>query len=309
MSSLETLKRGGKTYLYLVRSLRLNGKSRKVKLYLGLTTPSPKELKQKEALLDVKIEELKASQDSLLRLLTPEQLKRLKSIKSSNKAVEDLKQLRDKSSFYEWFVTKFTYDTNAIEGGTLTEKEVSTILFEEVISKESNLRDVSEARNHKKAFDYMLSELEKGRELDLKLSLKLHEILMKDTLPSAGRIRDVQVYIRGVELVPPKPSDVLPQLKQLFKWYSKNRKKYHPVILAGYFHCAFEAIHPFRDGNGRTGRLLLNFTLLKNSFPPVDIRNKKKIEYYLALQEAEKGNLKTFVDLLYDYLVQDYTLE
>ncbi len=85
-------------------------------------------------------------------------------------------------------------------------------------------------------------------------------------------------------------------------WYKRNKKKYHPVILASYFHATFESIHPFTDFNGRTGRLLLNFILLKNGFPAIDMKNKDKLKYYEALYKAQKGNLKLLVSLVMKYL-------
>ena len=93
------------------------------------------------------------------------------------------------------------------------------------------------------------------------------------------------------------------EFKKLMKWHAKNKNRYHPVILAAYFHSAFESIHPFRDGNGRTGRLILNFMLRKYGFPMIDIKNKDKERYYKSLYESQKNhNLRPLAEMVIDYL-------
>jgi len=118
-----------------------------------------------------------------------------------------------------------------------------------------------------------------------------------------GKYRGLQVYLRGVEWLPPKPKDVSGEMTSLLSWYSKSKNKLHPLILAAYFHSAFETIHPFVDGNGRVGRLLINFILHKKEFPMLNIPNKIKHEYYSALEESRhSGNLKILVDFLFKLL-------
>jgi Fic family protein len=118
----------------------------------------------------------------------------------------------------------------------------------------------------------------------------------------SGVFRKIQVFIRGVDVVPPRPEEVEGQFKELMLWYRGNKRRYHPVVVAAYTHTAFEGIHPFVDYNGRVGRLLLNFILLKHGFPPIAIAYRRRAEYYAALRAAVKGNLKPFVRLLYNYL-------
>ena len=103
--------------------------------------------------------------------------------------------------------------------------------------------------------------------------------------------------------IPPKPELIPLEFSKLMKWYNKNKKRYNTVVVASYFHTAFEGIHPFVDFNGRTGRLLLNFILLKNRFPAIDIRNRNRIEYHKAIKYAIKeSNLKPFVNLVIEYI-------
>ena len=112
-----------------------------------------------------------------------------------------------------------------------------------------------------------------------------------------GRYRKVQVFIG--RSIPPVPAEVPKKMASLLRWYSKNKKTLHPLVLASYFHTEFEKIHPFIDGNGRVGRLLMNFILHENKYPMINIPKKRKFKYYEVLQEAQyKGNLKPFVDFL-----------
>jgi Fic family protein len=178
-------------------------------------------------------------------------------------------------------------------------------LFENRAPSQKSLKEINEILNHKKAFDYLLGYKE---DVNKKLILKLHEFIIKDTLKphlvnQTGIYRTLQVYIKGTSWMPPKPEDVPGEVSNLLNWYSRNKGNLHPLILASYFHVAFETIHPFVDGNGRTGRLLMNFILHKNRFPMINIPNLKKTRYYNCLEEAQvKGNLEPFVKFLLELL-------
>jgi Fic family protein len=134
--------------------------------------------------------------------------------------------------------------------------------------------------------------------------LNIHKKLMHNILwNAAGRLRDVDVYIRGVDMLPPPHFRVEEEFRKLMEWHNKNRRKYNTVITAAFFHSAFEAIHPFRDGNGRTGRLILNFMLRRAGLPMIDIKNRDRERYYKSLYEAQKKhNLRPLVELIIDYL-------
>jgi Fic family protein len=114
-----------------------------------------------------------------------------------------------------------------------------------------------------------------------------------------GRYRKVQVFIRGVEWVPAAPDDVPADMTALISWYSRNREMLHPLVLAVYFHVGFETIHPFVDGNGRVGRLLMNFILHKFEYPMVNIPNVSKNRYYDVLSRAQvDGELRPFIEFV-----------
>ena len=143
------------------------------------------------------------------------------------------------------------------------------------------------------------------------LILKIHKLVVQNTLrpdlkDQIGKYRTLQVYIRGTNWLPLKPGEVPKEMGYLLSWYSKNKKKLHPLILAAYFHSAFETIHPFVDGNGRVGRLLMNLILYKNKYPMVNIPNKKKYKYYKALESSQlNGDLMPLVKFLFDILKKE----
>ena len=201
----------------------------------------------------------------------------------------------------ETFVSKFTYDSNAIEGNTLTLQETSQLLFDKIVPVSKLLREVNEALNHKEAFDYALHYKE---DITKKFICDVHKKVVKETLkpelaPQIGKYRTIQVFIRGVEWTPIKPSEVPNEMKSLLAWYSRAKKKLHPLVVAAYFHVGFETVHPFVDGNGRVGRLLMNYILHKNKYPMINIPNSIKNRYYSALHSAQvKGDLRPFVELL-----------
>jgi Fic family protein len=287
MPYTEIQKRNEKKYFYRVQSLRKGNKVTKKRIYLGVNLDKNQiNKKEKEADIELLL---------LSTLLSDEQIKRLNELKSKRSELS-----------YEAFISLFTYDSTNIEGNTFTLQETAQLLFEGITPRKS-LREINEIINHKKAFDYLLN---KKSDINKKLILKLHELVTKNTLKKEveeqlGTYRTVQVYIRGVEWLPSKPEEVSSEMSKLFSWYSKNKNKLHPLILAAYFHITFEMIHPFVDGNGRVGRLLINFILYKNGFPMVNIPNKIKYKYYDTLEKAQtKGNLKPFVDLLYKLIIE-----
>lgn len=294
MTYTEIQVRGGKTYYYRVRSVRKDGRVGKERVYLGVNL-AKKELAKKEREADRELRVLGA-------ILTKEEETFLRGVRKAF-----LKEPRATfDNRYEAFVSLFTYDSNAIEGNTLTLDETSQLLFDGLVPAKS-LREVNEALNHKRAFDHLLTY--RG-DITKRLICQLHEIVVKDTLPKelssqAGRYRDVQVYIRGVEWVPARPGAVPQDMKVLLEWYAKNKKRINPVVATAYFHTAFELIHPFVDGNGRVGRLLMNFILRKNGYPMINLPNRRKRDYYAALHKGQvDGDLRPFIELIMDVYKQ-----
>ena len=292
MAYTEIKKKKGKTYFYRVKSVRKGKSVGKKRIYLGVNLGKNKLSKsEKEADKELML---------LSTLLTDNEIHELEKIRK-----EYLRQPKENlENRYETFVSLFTYDSTNIEGNTLTLQETSQLLFEGITPRKS-LREINEILNHKEAFDYILKY--KG-EVNKKFLLKLHELIAKNTLKpelkkQIGKYRELQVYIRGTNWLPPKPQKVPREIKYLLSWYSKNKKKLHPLIVCAYFHSAFETIHPFIDGNGRVGRILINFMLHKNKYPMINIPNKKKHIYYKVLGSSQvEGNLRPLIKFLLDLL-------
>ena len=296
MTYTEVQERHGKKYFYRVKSIRKGDKITKKRKYLGVDL-NTKELKKLEKNADEIINE------SLNKLLTDKEKKYLEETKKKYKALS-------KANFenrYESFLAQFTYDSNAIEGNTLTLQETSFVLFENRTPKGKSLREINEALNHKEAFDYILSY---KKDITKDFICKIQKKVVKDTLrkdleSQIGIYRNLQVFVRGANFTPPKPKNAKNEMKNLMRWYSTNKNKLHPLILAAYFHLAFESIHPFVDGNGRTGRLLLNFILYKHNYPMISIPKTKKLDYYNHLDKGRENNLRPFVKFLYSLLIKE----
>jgi Fic family protein len=303
---VEVQKKGNARYYYLVENLRLKPRGwKKVRVYLGknLKEHELEKIKRKKTPEILrKFDNIRKSVDPLLVLISRNELQKLENIRNSyKKRVKKMDKLQYQN-YYENFLTQFTYDTNAIEGSTVTLQETAMILFDKIVPEGKSIREINEVQNHKDAFDYMISY--KG-EISKAFVLRLHKMLMHNILwKYAGKFRNVQIYVRGADFIPAKPQDVEKEFKRLMLWYRSNKKKYHPVVVAAYFHHVFESIHPFRDGNGRVGRLLLNFILRKNMFPMLDIKYKNRSEYYKALQHANNKNLRPFVEIIINCLME-----
>jgi len=294
----EIKEKDGKKYYYRVLSVRKKGKVTKKRIYLGANLEK-KELSGKEKTADKELMLLST-------LLNEKEKKELGQIKK--KYLRLPKENRDNR--YESFVSLFTYDSTNIEGNTLTLQETSQLLFENITPRKS-LREINEVINHKKSFDFIIKE---NKKISKELILQLHKLVVQNTLRTElknqiGKYRTLQVYIRGTKWLPPKPNNVSKEMASLLSWYSKNKKKLHPIILASYFHSAFETIHPFVDGNGRVGRLLMNLILHKHNFPMINIPNKEKYKYYKALEASQlEGDLRPLVKLLLGFLKKEEIL-
>lgn len=287
MAYTEIKEKNGKKYYYRVKSIKDAKKVKKERVYLGAGL-NRERLKKKENEADKKLNIFNI-------ILTKEEKDFLKKIKK-----DFLKEPKENyENRYEAFCSLFTHDSTGIEGNTLTLSETSFLLFEGITPKEKPLREIHEVINHKKAFDYVLGY---EGEITKEFILELHKLVMlntlsRDLISQIGRYRTVQVFVG--RSVPPKPQDVPDKMAGLLRWHSTNKKILHPLVLASYFHTEFERVHPFVDGNGRVGRLLMNFILHKNKYPMINIPKKKRFRYYEVLQEAHyKNNLRAFVKFL-----------
>ncbi|MBS3090794.1 Fic family protein [Candidatus Pacearchaeota archaeon] len=290
----------GRVKNYLAHSFREGGKVHKIRKYLGadLNSQILKERVEKaRQLILEEINQYKIIKDPLQTPLSNEEIELVENLE----AVGELKVFHLSKRQWELFSELFTYSTNAIEGSELDRLEVKEILEKDKWPKKSK-EDIAEAYGVNEAIQYIRNTKE---HLSLNLIKELHEIVFRNSRNFAGyfRMRGEEVVVRdglGNVIHHGAPqSRVLTLLNELVEWYSKNRKKYPALILAAVVHNQFENIHPFRDGNGRVGRLLLNNILIKNGLPPLNIDFNNRKDYYHALQEYEKNhNLKPTIDLL-----------
>ena len=286
-------KEGKKEYFYLTKNIRINSnKWKKIRVYIGDKKPTKLEIKKFTEQIEKKVkkEGLIKSEYSYISNCDAEILQDLKQSYKNwlKKTPGSLKK-----KLYDDFVIRFTYNTNAIEGNRLTLRQTALILKDRVIPSGILASDYHEAVNGKACLEFLKSY--KG-ELNNKFLEKVNEILTKDTdVVYGGRIRFFNVGIIGSNHVPPKHKDVKKHLLNMYKWYSANKKKLHPFELATMIHAKLTWIHPFEDGNGRSARAILNWLLIKQDYPMFFIPFKKREEYYLTLECADKEDNNKYV--------------
>lgn len=183
----------------------------------------------------------------------------------------ELKRLRDE------FLVEFTYNSNAIEGNTLTLRETALVLEGVTIDKKP-LKDHLEAVGHRDAFLYVQRLVAENAPISEKIIKEVHSLVLMDRPEDKGVYRRIPVRIMGAYLEPPQPWLVPEQMEHLVAGLEKNRR--HPIESAAHFHLELEGVHPFVDGNGRTGRLILNLMLMQRGYPPVDVKFADKKRYY-----------------------------
>ncbi|MFH1638565.1 MAG: Fic family protein [Candidatus Woesearchaeota archaeon] len=192
----------------------------------------------------------------------------------------------------ETFMINFAVNSTSIEGNTITLKQAHSLFKEDIIPKNKTLREVHDLTNTKEAWEFV----NKDFSLSLDYIEKVHDILLKNIDKRKGyRAHDIRIF--GQPFKPSPARYVRADMKLLLEWYKKS--KMHPLALAAFFHHKFENIHPFSDGNGRTGRILMNFILMSSGYPPLIISQRFRKEYLAALNEADKSLKKglTNVDM------------
>ncbi|MGI6766276.1 MAG: Fic family protein [Lentihominibacter sp.] len=204
--------------------------------------------------------------------------------------------------FKEEFTVEFTYNSNAIESNTLTLRETDLVLRGLVIDRKP-LKDHIEAVGHKEAFDYINELVKEKAPLSESIIKQIHYLVLADKRDDRGVYRKVPVRIMGAQHEPVQPYLIIPKMEQLLHEYAESSE--HIVTKIAKFHIEFEAIHPFIDGNGRTGRLLVNLELMKAGFPPIDIKYTDRLTYYKAFDDYHsKHSAKTMKNLFAGYINQ-----
>jgi Fic family protein len=185
------------------------------------------------------------------------------------------------------FLIEFAYNTTSIEGNTIKLQEAKKLLEEGKTPKNRTLREIYDLQNTEKVF---FNTIESKEEITHDFIINIHKNLLDNIDKRIGyRTQDVRVIKANFKSTPAPYVKI--DMDLLLKWYSKNKEKLHPLVLGEIFHHKFETIHPFMDGNGRTGRMLLNYILIKNNYPPIVIRNKNREKYLKAMRKADNSDL------------------
>ncbi len=194
---------------------------------------------------------------------------------------------------------EWTYNSNSIEGNTLSLRETQMVLQEGITIKGKSLREHFEAKNHEKAIDYLYKIVNESytlRSIDI---LSLHGLVLRSIEDdTAGRIRNGGVRITGANFVPPNANKVSDLLDELIDFINTNPLGLNDIELATVFHHKLVWIHPFFDGNGRTVRLAMNLLLMRKGFPPAIILKNDRKKYYEALNQANGGNYQKLTLLM-----------
>jgi len=208
----------------------------------------------------------------------------------------ELQRLQDE------FLVEFTYNSNAIEGNTLTLQETAMVL-EGVTIDQKPLKDHLEAVGHKDAFQYVQSLVSDSKAITEREIKQIHSLVLIDRPEDKGIYRRIPVKIMGAVHEPPQPYLIEPQMNELIRKNEQNKKAMHPIERIAKFHLNFEGVHPFVDGNGRTGRLVLNLDLMQNNYPPINVKFTNRKKYYQAFDAYYRnGDTGKMVELIAGYV-------
>ncbi len=311
MSSIDKVLIGDKVYFKFVKKLTFMGKKFVYKDHLGKGTVITKE---------------KYLSDNLDKIIKKELKFKLNFLESINKKLSDSEKLPEKieekaikinnlkeikrypKPIDKDFAIKFIFNSNNMEGSKIPEEVVKRIIETGNLNYK-NKNEVREALNSINAFEYLKDFNFNFTSIKRLYYLLTNRLIMDSGSPYPKGFKKVGVVVGNSSTT--KSENVEKELKNLIKWYQKNKKKIHPLVLAYDFHLDYERIHPFRDGNGRTGRLIMNKILIQNRYPPIIVYKENKQDYFNALEKAIKGRKKKYYQFMleqtnksYDYFLE-----
>jgi Fic family protein len=302
MAYVDKVKSGKKTFYYLGKTIRIGpNKWKKIRIKLGVLKPT-KELIAKK-LKELRLEEYKIYNEDYIDANKLEAIDDFKEVYQTHiKKLPKIVIEKEESDF----VIRFTYNSNAIEGNRLTLRETYLIIKEKQIPTGAPPKDYNEALNGREALEHLKSY--KGK-LTIEFIEKINEILTKNTgVIYPGRVRFFPVKIEGTDFMPPDEKEIPKLLKEMIKFYHDNKNKFHPFVLACLIHAKFVEIHPFEDGNGRTGRALLNFVLMRANYPKLYVPVKKREKYYQAIDLHNEKKYKEYCNKMFELMVEQLNL-
>lgn len=266
----------------------------------GKATPRPKKL--------LAIEELYLSVTGQ-KIIPAEKLnaKKLALRQRSSPYKNIVATILDNPDIRDQFILKLTYNSNSIEGSTLTEPDTASVLFDNVALPNKSLTEQLEAKNHQTALNYLFDYINKNGAINEAMVLKLHSMLMNGVRPDAGFYRDHAVRITGVDLPTANCAKIPDLMPEIMGHASKTDGD--ALASTAFVHARFEQIHPFSDGNGRVGRLLMNAMLLKANLAPAVIQQRQKQLYYTYLYKAQTaGDYSQLEDFLCDAVADGFQI-
>lgn len=199
------------------------------------------------------------------------------------------------------FQIEMTYNSNAIEGNTLTKKETFWVISEGLTIKGKSLKEHLEAKNHHEALDFLYDLIDKNKKNTISEHLikQMHSLVVNESDSKiAGVYRTGNVFISGSDHEPPSGFEVAAKMEELIDWLKREKNKHHVIELAAIIHHKLVAIHPFWDGNGRTARLIMNILIMNAGYPMGIILKNDRQRYYRVLAEADKGDYKNLCEFL-----------
>ncbi len=205
-------------------------------------------------------------------------------------------------SFEQAFDIEYTHHSTAMEGNTLTLIETKAVIEDGISIGGKKLREIYEVANHNKAFAFAKKKIAENTPLNENIVKDLHSILMENIMVG-GVYRNCDVAITGATHTPPTPNEMYSQIKYFYS--ELNRSDLNPIELAAWIHAEFVRIHPFTDGNGRTARLIMNYSLMSCGFLPVNISTADRLNYYESLDKyASERILEPFADFIAELEIQ-----
>ncbi len=228
-------------------------------------------------------------------------------LQKSKEQANLIELIKNRPDIHDQLVLSFTYNTNSIEGSTLTENETADIIFRNTTFKNKDLIEHLEAKNHQSALEYLFSKVDKKFKITEEFILELHKILMNSIRSDAGIYRNHGVRIVGSNVPTANYLKISQLMVELIK--TINTKPQDSILQISVIHSKFEQIHPFSDGNGRIGRLIMAAMLLKANIAPAVIKQQKKQLYYKALQKSQqKEDHLELVDFICDAILNGFEL-
>ncbi|CAC9973509.1 Fic family protein [Flavobacterium panici] len=239
---------------------------------------------------------LKMAEDEIKYNKTISNLKLSTSLEKILKEIDLLKEKLDSYKQFDSFKIRqaleleYTFESNRIEGNTMTLRETDMVINEGLTISGKSMREHLEAINHQEAIGFIKDLMSKNNSLNERDLLSIHNLILRGIIPEdAGRYRKVQVMIQDSSHMPSQPLLVQQEMEEYFIWYEINKNKLHPVILAAEMHERLATIHPFIDGNGRTSRLIMNLILMQKGYLIANIKGdyENRIRYYQSLETAQ----------------------